>query len=139
MPPAVARLVDLDSRPRSTWVLRPDEVYVLEGRLARLQKVGCVLCVAQEGDLTEHQTLAFETSPPAWTCLTHGSLAPLPWVVTRYIMTTIGERTTTTTLVKRSTIYVPTNLTTDDLGTLIEELLAESNDLERAEGDWEPL
>ena len=100
--------------------------------------------MAQEGDLIEHQTLAFETSPPEWTCLTypwalHGPLSAIPWVMTRYTMTTIGHETSTATWVKRSTIYVPTSLTTDDLTTLIEELHGECRDLEREDGEWVPL
>jgi hypothetical protein len=135
--PHLGRLVDLDARPRSTWILRASEVYILEGSLARLQKVGCVLCVAEEDDLPEHQTLRLDTTPPRSVCVTHGSLEEVPWVTSRHYMVTVADETTTGTLLKQSIIYIPTSLTTDERAALIQELLGECHDLERAEGSWD--
>ena len=82
-------MVDVDDLPRDRWPIDGSAILVLRGRRFTVEKVGCCLCVEQEGSFTLCHADA--AGVESFLCMEHGELVAVPYSMKKVYTITIGD------------------------------------------------
>lgn len=84
-------IVDLDHRPRASWVIDGNAAYLWRNRLWVKEKVGCCLCVEQEGPEFVTLSSTDEDGAEHFHCMEHGELTAVPYSMKKVYTIQIGD------------------------------------------------
>lgn len=124
------KILDLDQKPRHSWAaLKADVAYVFQGKICSWKKAGCVLCIAEDEDDTEHQSLMDDEG--FTTCLTHGPLDRVPYKTVRHYECSVGDVTIKGSCIRDTIMFIPNSIQGEERTVLFTELVSECQEMEQ--------
>lgn len=128
------RIVDLDGVPLVQWRIDERAVVLWKNRLWEKEKVGCCLCVENDGP--EFVTLSHseDGKPDVFHCMKHGELVEVPFTMKKIYTITIGDVIREGEENVCDTMLFPSDMTLSARSELIGRLLDEAQEDSVSEG-----